>query len=44
VVQLRITTGKLSPEERQMIITEFDKGLAEQGHGDRAFRKCRGCR
>jgi hypothetical protein len=27
VVQLRITTGKLSPEERQMIITEFDKGL-----------------
>lgn len=27
VVELRITTGKLSPEERQAVITEFDKGL-----------------
>lgn len=27
VVELRITTGKLSAEERQEVITEFDKGL-----------------
>jgi len=27
VVQLRISTGKLSPEERQMVINEFSKGL-----------------